>query len=317
MKMLQNGTSVLGLCLFLSFPGCGSDGDPTEQDWPEKPEVQSSVPEPTEVSAEPEPEPEPQVDNKTENKKTAQEIRREKMREEARLRREERARQREQRKKLAAERYMQSQVSNARLLLASGDPAQRTKGLRMLKGLHDERVLELMLLVLNDSDHRLAAEAQFMLGQWGDKTVTSALWKEATTGDIDRRVAAIKALGLCHHRHVPKTKLVNLFTDPSVPSRVRAAAAEATGRLLMWSALEPLTDALKDSERAVRAGAYRGISMLLDKRMTFQPEAAPENRNRQADQIRAYWQDPKRQPALRKSILDRQASEDRVRGYKP
>ena len=152
--------------------------------------------------------------------------------------------------------------------LKDGDEFVRWLAARSLGKVEDSRAVEPLIEALKDSDASVRRRAAFMLGEIGDSRAVEPLIEALDDVNVFVQIKAAEALhkigneraneALKHKRVVERLIEALKCRDKNV----REEAAEALGEIGDERAVEPLIEALRDSEEAVRicaAFALRNI----------------------------------------------------------
>ncbi|MFH0965906.1 MAG: HEAT repeat domain-containing protein, partial [Planctomycetota bacterium] len=106
-----------------------------------------------------------------------------------------------------------------------------------------------------------------------------------------------KALALLEEIATPRldpAPFVALLRDN--PSYVRSRAVRILQRIGTRSVVEPLIDALADTEPSVAGDAYTALCAVTGMAINFSPEDPPEKRSQAIDEWRAFWASEKDSP---------------------
>lgn len=131
-----------------------------------------------------------------------------------------------------------------------------------LRDVDDARTRDALVeALLAERDATAADWMLYRLGQRGEERVMGPATR--WLGDSVAGPSAAYALGAAGTR-TSAGVLRTAVTDPALPGRTRAAAAQAIGRAGRWDAVWLLIPLLDDPDGDVRAGAVDGLEALVD-----------------------------------------------------
>lgn len=127
----------------------------------------------------------------------------------------------------------------------------------------DSRAVEPLIATLKDTDFNVRDSAAKDLGELKDSRAVVPLI-DAMKEDTETRAAALESHWQAFPQSVDKTADLNILIDALC--RVQRDAVEALGKINDPRALEPLIDALKDTDSDVRGSAAEALGRIKDPR---------------------------------------------------
>jgi HEAT repeat protein len=147
-------------------------------------------------------------------------------------------------------------------IAADGEfPEQRLRAVGLLRAKGDSKYVPPLLRATRDEDEVIAITALQGLADLLPETVVAL---DFVTRDPRERIAlaALKHVQEVGFERAPISGIVELVNSDLVPEKIRAAAAQAAGELLVWSAMDGLLTALTDESVAVRLRSYRALTAI-------------------------------------------------------
>jgi HEAT repeat protein len=130
------------------------------------------------------------------------------------------------------------------------------------------------------ADTNVAVHALAAIGRAGSGGTPYLARVQAALGDArpEVREMAVNALGQMEGE--ANTASILQMLQPTQPSNVRAAAAQAVGRKYIWDGFPALLRGMRDDSPEVRAAAYAALSRMLQRDYHFNAHDTPERRER-------------------------------------